>query len=97
MGLATSIPLTNLRQYINSNLVFNDLKLRLLNPNSDLGRYIQPTIAHLGFSDHLVAIHGENPLDLATPLGLATSTPVTEAGRKTQCRLYFARKVYFKG
>ena len=30
LALATSIPLTDLRQYLNSDLVFNDLKLRLL-------------------------------------------------------------------
>jgi len=30
LALATSIPMTDLRQYINSDLVFSDLKLQLL-------------------------------------------------------------------
>ena len=40
------------------------------------------------FNDHLVAIPSGQPLALAAALGLATSTPLTEAGRKTQRALY---------
>ena len=45
------------------------------------------------FNDHLVAIPSGQPLALAAALGLATSTPLTEAGRKTQRALYLVEKV----
>ena len=40
--------------------------------------------ALIAFSDHLVAIPRVQTLALAAALALATSTPLTEGGRKTQ-------------
>ena len=73
LALATSIPMTDLRQYINSDLVFNDLKLQILYSKiaTCTGRYIQHTISYVG----LVAIPGENPLDLATSIWFSNLDP----------------------
>ena len=72
-----------------SDLGYNDLKFRPLcskiaTVNAFGGRYTQRRIVCIGFSDHLVVKPSENPLNLATNVGLATSTPVTGASRKTQ-------------
>ena len=59
LAFTTSNPMTDLRQYINSDLVFNDLQFRLLSSeiatvNTFGGRYTQRSVVCIGFSDHLV-------------------------------------------
>ena len=51
------------------------------------GHYALWNTAYIGFCDRLVVISSWIPLDLATPFGLMTLAPLTEAGRKTQCGL----------
>ena len=74
--------MTELCQYLDSDLVFSDLKsLPLCSEITTVDSGPAPYQANIAFIDHLVAKPSENPLDSAT------STPLKEAGRKTQCRL----------
>ena len=71
--LATARALTDLCQYINSDLVFSDLKFRPLCSEIATVKVVIPSgpapfPANIAFSDHLVAIPSEKPLNLATSI-----------------------------
>ena len=73
LGIATSTFATDLcqYQYINSDLVFCDLKFRLLCNEIATVKVVIPSgpatfPAIIAFSDHLVAIPSVNILDLST-------------------------------
>ena len=73
LDLATSRAVTELRQCLNSNLVFSDLKFLPLFSDIAAVKVVIPSgpapySANIAFSDHLVAIPSENPLTLATDL-----------------------------
>ena len=80
LDLATARNLTDLRQYINSDLVFSDLKFRPLCSEIATVRIVIPSgpapfPANNAFSDHLVAIPSVNALNLATFIGFSDLDP----------------------
>ena len=80
LDLATARALTDLRQYINSDLVFSDLKFCLLCSEIATVKVVIPSgpashPANIAFSDHLVAKPSENPLNLATSIGFSDLDP----------------------
>ena len=91
LGLATATPLTDPRQYINSNLGFSNLKIWLLyskiaavvvaKPSGNKNKHTKTLALSTTWSLY--------PEPVAAALALATSTPLTEGGFKTQCWLYF--------
>ena len=72
MDLATAKALTDLYQYINSDLVFSDLKFRPLFSEIATIKVVKPWSQY----------HAEIDLIYQPPLGLSTSSPVTEAVAK---------------
>ena len=80
LGIETSTPATDLRQYINSDLVFSDLKFRPLCSEIATVKVVIPSgpapfPANIAFSDHLVAIPSVNALNLATFIGFSDLDP----------------------
>ena len=78
LGIATSTPTTDLCQYINSDLVFSDLKFRPLCNKIVTVMVVIPSgpatfPANIAFSDHLVTIPSVkvNALNLATFIGFS--------------------------
>ena len=76
LDLATARNLTDLRQYINSDLVFSDLKFRSLCSEIATIKVVIPSgpasyPANIAFSDHLVAKPSGNSLNLATSTGFS--------------------------
>ena len=75
LGLATTNGLTDLRQYINCDLVFSNLKFEPLSSEIVTVKVVIPNGLKpilLLASTYLVAILSRNPFDLATPIGFAT-------------------------
>ena len=80
LGIATSTPVTDLCQYINSDIVFSDLKFRPLYSEIATVKVVIPSgpapfPANIAFSDHLVAIPSVNALNLATFIGFSDLDP----------------------
>ena len=80
LSIAAGTLVTGLRQYINSDLVFSDLKFLLLCSEIATVKVVIPSgpasyPANIAFSDHLVAKPSENPLNLATSIGFSDLDP----------------------
>ena len=80
LDLATARGLTDFRQYINSDLVFSDLKFRPLCSEIETVKVVIPSgpapfPVNIAFSDHLVTIPSVNALNLATFIGFSDLDP----------------------
>ena len=85
LPIAISTPVTNLRQYINSDLGYNDLKFQLLCSEIATVKRFEVAISNvLLFSEQNFTFSNQNALEIATALSIATSTVSTEASRYIQ-------------
>ena len=80
LDLVTARTLTDLRQYINSDLAFSELKFWPLYSEIATVKVVIPSgpasyPANIAFSDHLVAKPSKNPLNLATSIGFNDLDP----------------------
>ena len=90
LPIATSIPVTNLRQYINSNLGYNNQKIQ---PLCIKITTVNPFLRLLYSMDYacwfkILLFSSKFSLKIATALPIATSTLLTEASRYIQWALY---------
>ena len=90
LPIATSTPVTNVRQYINSNLGYNDLKIQ---PLCSKIATVNPFEVAIFNGLCLIVLNftfsSKFCLKIATALPIATSTLLTEASRYIQWALYF--------
>ena len=80
LDIATGRAVTELCQYLNSNLVFSDLKFLPLRSEMATVKVVIPSgpasyPANIAFSDHLGAIPSVNALNLATFIGFSDLDP----------------------
>ena len=80
LDIATGRAVTELCQYLNSNLVFSDLKFLPLRSEMATVKVVIPSEpasypANIAFSDHLVAKPSGNPLNLETSIGFSDLDP----------------------
>ena len=89
LPIATSTPVTNLRQYINSDLGYNDLKIQpLCSKIATVNPFEVAIFNGLCLFVLNLLFSSKFPLKIATALPIATLTLLTEVSRYIQCALY---------